>query len=350
MAEHDVLLEPIRDRSAWKRADLVGDESWICRLTERQGTEIERAFARVAGRAMRHEDVTRDAFPLEGLGRLVAAMRDQIENGRGIALLKGVPIEGKSVELVELLYAGIASHIGTSIVQDTRGMLIGRVEDSGRSYDDISVRGTNTNAQLTPHCDSADILALLCVRQAKQGGVNTLASSMAIYNEILARHPEFLESLYDGFHYNIRGNGSPAQPDITAHRVPVYSYYQGKLSCRFNKKAILTAEQLPGVPPLSQRERDAINEVAELSMRPDLSFDVLLEPGDLLLLSNYSVFHTRDAFEDWDDPARRRLLLRKWINIPNSRELTWEFADHYNTGPRQGPYVGGGPGQAVKVA
>jgi hypothetical protein len=278
-------------------------------------------------------------------------MRDQIENGRGVTLLKGVPIGGKSVEEIELLYAGISAHIGASIVQDTRGKLIGRVEDSGRSYEDISVRGTNTNAQLTPHCDSGDILTLLCVRKAKTGGVNTLASSMAIYNEILARHGEFIEPLYDGFHYNIRGNGPPGRfCDITAHRVPVYSYHQGKLSCRFNKKAILTAEQLPGVPALSDLEKGAVEKVAELSMRRDLSFDIMLEPGDLLMLSNYTVFHNRGAFEDWAEPERKRLLLRKWINIPNSRDLTWEFADHYNTGPRQGPYVPGEPGQVVNVA
>jgi len=346
-----MLLGPVTDPSAWKGADMTKDDSWIYRLNDREAAEIESAFAKLAATGKRHDDVTRNDFPLETFGRLVTAMRDQIEDGRGVTLLKGVPIAGKSVEQVELLYAGIAAHIGTSIVQDTQGTLTGRVEDHGNNYKDISVRGTNTNAQLTPHCDSGDILSLLCLRQAKTGGMNTLASSMAIYNEILARHEAFLQPLYDGFHYNIRGNGPPVRyRDMTAHRVPVYSYYGGKLSCRFNQKAILTSEQLPGVPPLTQLEKDAVNKVAELSMLPELSFQVMLEPGDLLLLSNYSVFHNRDAFEDWDEPARKRLLLRKWINIPNSRELAWEFADHYNTGPRQGPYVSCEPERIAKVA
>jgi hypothetical protein len=174
---------------------------------------------------------------------------------------------------------------------------------------------------------------------------------MAIYNEILARYPEYLPPLYNGVHYNIRGNGPPLKyRDLTAHRVPVYSYYRGKLSCRFNQKAILTSELVPGAPALSQLEKDAVNKVAELSMRPELGFEILLEPGDLLLLSNYTVFHNRDAFEDWDEVERKRLLLRTWINIPNSRELTWEFADHYNTGPRQGPYVEREDDRIVKAA
>ena len=54
-------------------------------------------------------------------------------------------------------------------------------------------------------------------------------------------------------------------------------------------------------------------------------------------LFNCSSLHNRDAF-DWGDPKRKRLLLRMWINIPNARDLTWEFADHYNTGPSAGDY------------
>jgi len=271
MPKPDMLLGPVTDRSAWKGADMTKDDSWIYRLNAREAAEIESAFARASSTGKRHDDITPRDFPLEAFGRLVKAMRDQIEDGRGVTLLKGLPIGGKTVEQVELLYAGISSHIGTSVAQDTEGTLIGRVEDRGNNYQDIKVRGTNTNAQLTPHCDSADILSLLCVRQAKTGGKNTLASSMAIYNEILRQHEEFLGPLYNGFQYNIRGNGPPERyRDITAHRVPVYSYYRGKLSCRFNQKAILTSEQLPGVEPLTQVEKDAVNEMARLSMLPAL--------------------------------------------------------------------------------
>src|SRR5688572_3844542 len=199
MSKPDMLLGPVIDRSAWKGADMMNDDSWIYRLSEREAAEIESAFARAMATGKGHENITPEDFPLETLGRLVTAMRDQIEDGRGVTLLKGVPIAGKTVDEAEVLYAGISAHIGTSVAQDTEGTLIGRVEDLGNNYQDIKVRGTNTNAQLTPHCDSADILALLCVRQAKTGGMNTLASSMAIYNEILAQHEEFLEPLYNGF-------------------------------------------------------------------------------------------------------------------------------------------------------
>lgn len=350
MAEHEMRLEPVDDASAWTRAEMQNDTSWIYRLSDEETVEIEAALKEVVAKGMAHKDITEADFPLPHFGPTVTKLRNQIEDGRGIAVLKGMPVEGKSVEEIELMYAGVAAHVGHSIVQDPQGSLIDHVCDRGISYDNIAVRGYTTNAELTPHCDSGDIVSLLCVRQAKEGGINTLASSIAIYNEILAKHREYLDALYTGFHYNLRGSGPPGKyQDITAHRVPVYSYHQGKLSCRFNQKAMLTAEQLPGVPPLSQLEKDAINKIAELSVREDLGTDVMLESGDWLLLSNHTVFHTRAAFEDWDEPEKKRLLLRKWINIPNARELTWEFGDHYNTGIRQGPWIKDEPGQVVTV-
>jgi hypothetical protein len=267
-------------------------------------------------------------------------MQRDLDKGFGFSVLRGVPIQGLSIEDIEIIYAGITSYFGEMINQDTRGTLIDHVADRGGNYTDISVRGYTTNAQLTPHCDSGDLVTLLCVHPAKEGGVNNISCTMAVYNELVDAHPEYLEPLYTGFHYNIRGNG-PVGPhkDITAHRVPVFSYYDDMLSCRYNQKAILTAEQLPGVDPLSDLEKDAINYVAELAMRDDIRFDIYLEAGDIAFLNNNTVLHNRGSFIDHDDPEKKRLLLRQWVNLENARELEEKFADHYNTGPRRGPSV-----------
>ena len=170
--------------------------------------------------------------------------------------------------------------------------------------------------------------------------MNNISCSMAVYNELLEHYPEYLEPLDRGFYYNSRGNGPLGEfRDVTSHRVPVFSFHKGKLSCRYNQKAILTAAELPGVPPLSGIEKDAINCVAELAMRDDIRFDVILEAGDLAFLNNNTVLHNRDHFVDFAEEERKRLLLRQWINLDHARELTFDFADHYNTGPRRGPAI-----------
>jgi hypothetical protein len=210
--------------------------------------------------------------------------------------------------------------------------------DRGLSYTNIQVRGYMTRAELTPHCDSGDTVGLLSVRPAKSGGLSQIASAMSIHNEILRNHPELLEPLYRGFRHNIRGNGPKGEwENVTRHRVPVFSYHKGRLSSRFNLKAMLTAEELPDVEPLSDLERRAIAKVAELAMRPDLRLDAMLRAGDFQLLNNHMILHTRTAYEDYPEPDRKRFMIRAWVNMPNSRELEDAFADHFNTGPRQSP-------------
>lgn len=37
------------------------------------------------------------------------------------------------------------------------------------------------------------------------------------------------------------------------------------------------------------------------------------EPGDIQLLKNASILHKRSEYEDWDEPDRKRHLLRLWL-------------------------------------
>lgn len=334
----EILRDKVTDGTIWYAEELQKTTSWLNPISEQQQQELLAALDTAKGKGCTVKTIKKDDFPIPSLTELLSHLQRDLDTGYGFAVVRGVPVEGLSVEDIELMYAGMTSHMGEMINQDTSGTLIDHVADRGKSYDDISVRGYTTNAQLTPHCDSGDLVVLLCVRPAKEGGLNNISCTMAIYNDIVEHNPEYLDPLYTGFHYNIRGNGPIGEfQDITAHRVPVFSYHQEMLSCRFNQKAMLTAEELPGVDPLTDLEKDAINRVAELAMRDDIRFDVHLEAGDMAFLNNNTVFHNRDAFIDHEDPNKKRLLLRQWLNLEGARELTEEFADHYNTGPRRGP-------------
>lgn len=338
--EVQILRTRVNDNTLWYAADLRYSSRWLIQVEPWQRAELLDALAAAKRRGCGVADIGRADFPLPCYGAELARLGRQLDEGCGFRVLRGLPIEGLPLEDVELLYAGLTAHLGEMINQDTAGTLIDRVFDRGGSYDDIKVRGYTTNAQLTPHCDSGDLVGLLCVRPARSGGMNNISCSMAVYNELIEHYPEYLEPLYRGFYYNIRGNGPLGEfRDVTSHRVPVFSFHQGRLSCRYNQKAILTAAELPGVPRLSGIEKDAINCVAELAMRDDIRFDVYLEAGDLAFLNNNTVLHNRDHFVDFEEEERKRLLLRQWINLDHARELTFDFADHYNTGPRRGPAI-----------
>jgi hypothetical protein len=242
------------------------------------------------------------------------------------------------------LYWGIAVHLGELISQNAKGDLIGRVENVGVDINAVNARGYTTNAALHPHNDSSDIVGLLCVRQAKQGGQNMITSAMTIYNELLANYPEYLDVMYTGFHYDVRGEGVTGNDnEVTRHRVPVYSYFDGRLSCRYNKRAIETAARKRG-QPLTMLEQGALDTVEQLTLEPSMRLDFPLQPGDLQLLNNHMVLHARSNFIDWPERERQRLLLRLWVNRREGegRLLAADFADRYNTGHRQGVAVGAG--------
>ncbi|MEX2468436.1 MAG: TauD/TfdA family dioxygenase [Pseudohongiellaceae bacterium] len=338
------------DETVWYARDLQARSNWLYVLSPAQQQELLRALEVAKGNGCTIETIGREDFPLPAFGPDLDEIGRKIDQGVGFAVLRGMPLAGLPLEDIELLYAGLTSRLGDKINQDTRGTLIDRVYDQKKNYDDISVRGYTTRAKLTPHCDTGDLVCLLCVRPAQQGGINNISCSMAIHNELLESWPDYLEPLYRGFHYNIRGNGPVGKyEDITAHRVPVFSYHQGMLSCRYNQKAILTAQELPFSEPLSELEQQAVNKVAELAMRDDIRFDVHLEAGDLAFLNNNTVLHNRDHFIDHEDESRKRLLLRQWINLHEARELASDFADHYNTGPRKGPAIHWGSGKNTEA-
>ena len=72
-------------------------------------------------------------------------------------------------------------------------------------------------------------------------------------------------------------------------------------------------------------------------MSPELRLDNTLRAGDIQMLNNHMMLHTRTAYEDYPEPEAKRFMIRSWSNMPNSRELEDGFADHFNTGPRQPP-------------
>ncbi|MDX1513631.1 MAG: TauD/TfdA family dioxygenase, partial [Gammaproteobacteria bacterium] len=147
-------------------------------------------------------------------------------------------------------------------------------------------------------------------------------------------HPELIEVLCRGFRINLAGKGPTGRADeLSRGRIPVFSYYRGRLSCRYNRKQIEDAATILG-EPLTDLEMRAVRTVGELAERADIRMPMDFCRGDLQLLNNHCILHARDAYEDDPSTGRRRLLLRMWINVPNGRPLAPEFADRLNTGPR----------------
>lgn len=314
----------VNDRTAWKGADYRHDDSWICTLSSAEIDELATAARRCLARGLATTDIGREDFPLERLGPRIAGWAEEINHGRGFLLVRGLPPERFSDAEVRAMFWGIGLHLGSPVSQNSYGDMLGEVFDEGVKMG-ARVRGYRTSQRLMFHTDRCDIVGLLCVRQAKSGGLSSIVSSTRIWNEIAKRHPEYLEPLMNGYiHVSVEEAG-----DVRTWRVPVYSVERGVVSCRILRNTIETARRL-GHAHYSELESAALDCMDALANDPDMRLDMMLERGDMQFINNYTTLHARTAFEDFDELGKKRLMVRLWLRSFGERRPTQRalFSDY----------------------
>jgi hypothetical protein len=309
---------PRLDHSAvWRGDELFTRPDWSNSLTRTEFTEV--------ARALRSE--TWDRATLPELGRRLESVQHSLEHGSGATMIRGLEVSRYSEEECRRIFHGLMSLVGTPISQSAAGETVFSVRDEGYKLGDREARGPNTSKRLSFHTDRCDVIAFLTLKQAKSGGENQLVSSMALFNEIGRRRPDLLEVLMQPYYYlrhNVdTGNERPWT------RQPIFSIYEGHFACNFLRVLIERAYESDDLPDMSPAQREALDFLESVAAEPEWHVTFRQEPGDMLLVNNWVLLHRRNEFVDFDDPARRRHLLRIWLAMPNSRPLHPDFAGNY---------------------
>src|SRR5205085_6874970 len=130
--------------------------------------------------------------PLPTLGTRAREWTDLVHHGRGFILVRGVPVKDWTQTESELFFWCLGQHLGLPGAQNPQNDLLGHVRDQRTGED---VRFYRTNKALAVHCDTADVVGLLCLKKARSGGLSRIASSVAVYNELLKRRPDLAPRL-----------------------------------------------------------------------------------------------------------------------------------------------------------
>jgi hypothetical protein len=329
--------ELVSGPAAWTGRDV---KDWLRPFTRTEIREVEEAVAGYRGAAA---DLSPASFPLPTLGPYLRSLLHELLDGRGFVLLRGLPVEKWTREQQALAYLGIGAWLGRFRSQNAKGHLLGHVKDLGLDIRDPKVRYYQTNRKLEYHTDSVDIVGLLCLQPAKSGGESYLASSMTVYNEILKKNPRLLPALFEPFPTDRRGEvpaGMKPWFDI-----PVFHWHAGKLSCIYVRQYIESAQKLfPEARRLTRAQYAAMDLVDSLCNDPAIHLAMDFRPGDIQLLHNHQILHSRGDFENWPGPERHRHLLRLWVAPPEARPLPEVFAPRYGSvapGERGGIIVDG---------
>jgi alpha-ketoglutarate-dependent taurine dioxygenase len=245
----------------------------------------------------------------------VAAARSALEGPRGfVVVVPGEP--GRySHRRLAAFYWLFGSALGRPLEQNVQGTLLYDVKDMG--YDvRAGARFSVTNAESSFHTDSSfvdtvtDYVGLLCLNEAKSGGLSQMVSGYSVRDELLARAPASWAELTRPFHVDRRGGVRPGE-EPTA-RYPVFSEHPRGLLLRYLRFWIEAGHELAGVS-LTPAQVAALDELDSVAEDPRLRVEFPLRPGDMFFANNRWLLHNRTAYEDHASPDRRRHLLRLWL-------------------------------------
>jgi len=325
--------EPLAGPMVWRGEDLAGSTDWIRAVTPAEVDELDGALRTVQQRGLTWPKMSREDFPIPRLAASLAEVAQELEDGRGLVLLRGIPVARYTDDELRIVYWGLGRHLGTPRYQNGNGELIGDVRDENRLYGAVrevnpmkageprtSRNKARSAGPLRFHTDRVDVVTLLCVRPALTGGLSKVVSSAAVYNTILQKRPD-LHALLRAPYYHVReGEAGGKQQYYT---MPVFGQRAGRLTSQYSRTFVENAQGVAGVPPLTAAQNEALDLWAEVC--EELYYGMELRAGDLQLLNNHVVYHARTTYEDDPRPNHDRFLMRLWLSMPNSRALPEGF-------------------------
>lgn len=298
--------------SVWRGSELAAHpERWRFELSDEHQSELIDAVVRCRARNLTMADVVRENFRLPTLGAAIAQWRRTISDGSGFVVVAGLPIAELSEDDVAMAFWGIGHHLGVPGAQNPAQELLGHVRDYAEN--DPTVRLYRTPHNINFHCDAADVVGLLCLRPARQGGLSRIVSSGTLFNDCLAADPAAARRGFEAFRLDGRGESRPGAKPYS-ELVPC-CFADGRLRTFYHSEYFRSVARHDDVE-LDDLERRWLDQYDRIAGDPVNYLEMSLAPGDMQFLSNHSIAHARTAYQD--DPAKPRHLLRLWLSFDDS--------------------------------
>ena len=294
----------------WRSDELA--DSYVFELTDAHVEELDAALEHAEAAGGDVLDITRESFPLPELGPELSRITRDLINGRGVALIRGVPVGRYGKERASSIYWGIGMHLGNPWPQNAKGHLLGDVTDQGKAANDPTSRGNEIGGIAFPfHSDGSDLVGLFCLDAGASGGASVVANAVTIHNELVRTAPELAAELYAPMPYDFRGEQAPgAQPWYT---MPVFNRCGDRLFGRYIRPYIEASRRHDDAPRPSDAAREAMNRVDAMCADPRYHVSMMMQPGDMQFVNNYHVLHAREAYADDRAAGKIRHLKRLWL-------------------------------------
>ncbi len=333
MQSYDLVPKPpqkLTTPKSWKGKDLANKtDQWITSFTEEEINELEQAAKNYLSLNKDIGEINQTDFPLTKLASTFTTLKHTLIESIGFGILRGLPTDNYSQELAATIFCGVGAHLGIARSQNAKGHILGHVRDTGANSKDPNARIYQTSERQTFHTDSADVVGLLCLKKAQEGGASLLVSTETIYNEMMKLRPDLAELLFQPIATDRRGEIPEGEKPY--FEIPVFNWYRGFLTGIYQRQYIDSAQRFPDAMRLTDLHVEALDLFDSLANEPSLHLSMQLEPGDMQFVHNHSMLHDRTGFLDWPELENRRHLLRLWLSIEGDRELPESFKQRYGS-------------------
>ena len=235
--------------------------------------------------------------------------------GIGLFIIDGKCFTDFSKEELIEIYQNVCRILGTLYVQNDKNQKLVQVQDSGKSMKSGG-RYHQTKEGGSYHTDSPqwekvpDFIGMCCINPAKKGGESKYVSAYSIHNKMLKEHKQFLEMLYQQFHFDKRGEfESKESPTVFE---PIFTYNNNQLKCRYLRDYINDGQMIQKTP-LSKEQNEALDIFDKIIHDENLVVSYKLRQNEMVFFNNNRVMHGRTSFEDFEGIENKRLMIRTWI-------------------------------------
>lgn len=305
----------VEEKCAWTTVDFPDAESYRRMFTREMLAELHVAATDLLATNKSPHEVELGAASLQATSILLEAAYVDVENGHGFTVLAGLPVREWGYEVSRAALCLIGSHFGQITRQNREGEYILDVTNKLKPLSSQG-RGYHSNDFLDYHNDGTNIVALLCMETAMAGGESMLISAATMYNIIAEERPDLLPVYMRGYRHSRRDQAEPGQAPVMEVPTPVFSFIDGVFHNCYSRVSIDSSLDQGLVH--SAQESEALEFFDEVTSRPGLALAMEFRIGDIQLVNNFVLLHSRQAYIDHSN-ERRRHLLRLWLTDPSSK-------------------------------
>ncbi len=305
----------VTGKKAWVRADVRRDD-WCFRLSPACLDELKATTTELRRQPVPVEAIDPARFSMPACREFMGRVQAALDDGVGFALVDRLPMDEVSDDEAKALYWILSSLLARPVQQKLTGTLLYDVHDTGgQATPGSGVRPDQTNMDQFFHNDNSynttqpEYVGLLCVRPAKTGGVSQVISFYTLHNELLRAHGAVIPRLYQPFWFDRQKEYRDGEPAVIS--APMFAY-DGRLRVRLGLYQARGGYTLMN-EPMDEAGVKAIDALRAIFTDETLAFDFVMQRGQIQYVNNLETCHRRTTFEDFDEPEKKRLLVRLWL-------------------------------------